>query len=276
MRESRTYGSGRGACDETHVPTATTARVHHAARRRGGGVADRGARAAAGDAGDWVPRPRIARHFMCSDSARPKENGYVEGENVVVEIAGPQINWIDCRRWQPICLPPGCRDRRVRRGRLRLRRQGGNRNDPRQTLRPRRVLSCRHAGRAWRQLDGQPLFKIESSAERLELLRVLVPGATRVAALVNPANVSNRQTTLRDSEVPTSSPWHSKSRSSMPAPARKSTRPRQLRSATCPDIVGVRLDQLTDRRRVQLVHLASRYAIPATYGLRDFVEAGCR
>src|SRR5262249_18476569 len=26
MRESRTYGSGRGACDETHVPTATQAR----------------------------------------------------------------------------------------------------------------------------------------------------------------------------------------------------------------------------------------------------------
>ena len=23
MRESRTYGSGRGACNETHVPTAT-------------------------------------------------------------------------------------------------------------------------------------------------------------------------------------------------------------------------------------------------------------
>src|SRR5262249_43373600 len=40
MRESRTYGSGRGACDETHVPTATrrefitrkridTVRLHH-------------------------------------------------------------------------------------------------------------------------------------------------------------------------------------------------------------------------------------------------------
>ena len=28
MRESRTYGSVRGACDETHVPTATTSRVH--------------------------------------------------------------------------------------------------------------------------------------------------------------------------------------------------------------------------------------------------------
>ena len=45
MRESRTYGSVRGACDETHVPTATAARVHHAARRRGG-VAARGAGAA--------------------------------------------------------------------------------------------------------------------------------------------------------------------------------------------------------------------------------------
>ena len=47
MRESRTYGSGRGACDGTHVPTATAARVHHAARRCGRGVAADGARAAA-------------------------------------------------------------------------------------------------------------------------------------------------------------------------------------------------------------------------------------
>src|SRR5215831_18849747 len=30
MRESRTYGSVRGARDETHVPTATEARVHRA------------------------------------------------------------------------------------------------------------------------------------------------------------------------------------------------------------------------------------------------------
>src|SRR5262245_28620099 len=33
-----------GACDETHVPTATAPRVHHAPRRRGGRVAARGAR----------------------------------------------------------------------------------------------------------------------------------------------------------------------------------------------------------------------------------------
>src|SRR5262249_3847908 len=39
--------------------TYKTARVHDAARRRGGGVAARGARAAAGDAGDRVSRQQI-------------------------------------------------------------------------------------------------------------------------------------------------------------------------------------------------------------------------
>ena len=48
MRESRTYGSGRGACHEMHVPTATSGASSSrcsAARRR---VAARGARAAGG------------------------------------------------------------------------------------------------------------------------------------------------------------------------------------------------------------------------------------
>src|SRR5262249_37489226 len=57
MRESRTYGSVRGACDETHVPTATKARVRHAALRAGG-VAAHGACAAAGDAGKVASRLR--------------------------------------------------------------------------------------------------------------------------------------------------------------------------------------------------------------------------
>src|ERR1700758_5087727 len=43
-RQSSTL-PGRGACDETHVPTATSPRVHHAARRHDGGMAARGARA---------------------------------------------------------------------------------------------------------------------------------------------------------------------------------------------------------------------------------------
>ena len=39
------------------------------------------------------------------------------------------------------------------------------------------------------------------AAKRLELLRELVPAATRVAVLVNPANAANTETTLRDVEA---------------------------------------------------------------------------
>ena len=41
----------------------------------------------------------------------------------------------------------------------------------------------------------------ELAAKRLELLRELVPAATRVAVLVNPANAANAETTLRDVEA---------------------------------------------------------------------------
>ena len=65
------------------------ARVHHAARRRGGGVAARGARAAAGDAGDRVPQ-QPHRLTRIADRLRGfrqglKDTGYVEGENVAIE-----------------------------------------------------------------------------------------------------------------------------------------------------------------------------------------------
>ena len=40
----------------------------------------------------------------------------------------------------------------------------------------------------------------ELAAKRLELLRELVPGAARVAVLVNPANSTNAEATLRDVE----------------------------------------------------------------------------
>src|SRR5262250_2390540 len=47
-------------------------------------------------------------------------------------------------------------------------------------------------------LTGINLFSGELTAKRLELLREMVPAATRVAVLVNPANAVNTETTLRD------------------------------------------------------------------------------
>ena len=46
-------------------------------------------------------------------------------------------------------------------------------------------------------LTGVNFFNTELAAKRLELLRALVPGAKRVAVLVNPTDVANTEPTLR-------------------------------------------------------------------------------
>ena len=49
-------------------------------------------------------------------------------------------------------------------------------------------------------LTGINILSGELAAKRLELLRELVPGAARVAVLVNPANATSTESTLRDVE----------------------------------------------------------------------------
>jgi putative ABC transport system substrate-binding protein len=50
-------------------------------------------------------------------------------------------------------------------------------------------------------LTGINFFTVELAAKRLEVLRELVPWATRIAVLVNPANAVNTEATLRDVET---------------------------------------------------------------------------
>jgi putative tryptophan/tyrosine transport system substrate-binding protein len=122
-------------------------------------------------------------------------------------------------------------------------------------------------------LTGVNLVIGELTAKRLGFLRELVPGAARVGVLVNPANTANAETTLRDVE---------------PAARALGLQIQILKASTSPEIEAafatfmreqpdalfVGNDPFLTSRRVQLVHLATRHAIPATYAVRDFAEVG--
>jgi len=121
-------------------------------------------------------------------------------------------------------------------------------------------------------LTGINILSGELTAKRLNLLREMVPGAARIAVLVNPANVMT-ENALRD----------------VAAAARVMGLQIQVLNASTsgeidaafatfvrerPDAIFVGLDVFFISRRAQLVNLASRHALPATYHLREFAEAG--
>jgi putative ABC transport system substrate-binding protein len=122
-------------------------------------------------------------------------------------------------------------------------------------------------------LTGINFVSTELVAKRLELLRELVPGAARVAVLVNPASAANTETTLRDVE---------------PAARAVGLQIQVLNAETSheidaafativrerPDALFVASSPYFTSRRIQLVQLAARHAIPATYPGRQYVEVG--
>ena len=122
-------------------------------------------------------------------------------------------------------------------------------------------------------VTGINFFIYELAAKRLALQRELVPAATRVAVLVNPANAAHTETTLRDVE----------------AAARviglqiqivNASTNREIDAAFAAlvrervDALFVFPDPFFISRRFQIVQLATRHAVPATYPVRDFVEPG--
>jgi putative ABC transport system substrate-binding protein len=120
---------------------------------------------------------------------------------------------------------------------------------------------------------GINFYSGELTAKRLELLRELVPGAARVAVLVNPANPTVTETTLREME--------SAARAmGLQLHVLNASTSREINTAFAtfvserPDALFVGLDPFLNSRRVQLVNLASRHALPATFSNRDIAEIG--
>jgi putative ABC transport system substrate-binding protein len=138
---------------------------------------------------------------------------------------------------------------------------------------PVRLVLVASLARPGRNLTGINFAAGELVARRLELLHELVPAATRVAVLVNPADAASAETTVRDVGAAAYA-------IGLQIQVLKASTSREINAAFAtfgrdrPDALFVDIDPFFTSRRVQLVNLASRYAIPTTYPGRQFTEAG--
>ena len=117
-------------------------------------------------------------------------------------------------------------------------------------------------------LTGINMIIGELAAKRLELLRTLVPGAARISVLVNPADASNADTTVRDVDAA------ARAMGLQIQIARAGTS-REINAAFAtfvrerPDALFVATQPFFTSRRVQLALLAAHYSIPAIYAVRE-------
>jgi putative tryptophan/tyrosine transport system substrate-binding protein len=120
---------------------------------------------------------------------------------------------------------------------------------------------------------GINFFSIELAAKRLELLRELVPAATRIAVLVNPVDPTNAETMLRDMEAASRS-------MKLQIQLVNANTNREIDAAFAtfvrerPDALFVSGGPFLLSRRVQLALLAARHLVPASYGSREYAEIG--
>jgi putative ABC transport system substrate-binding protein len=122
-------------------------------------------------------------------------------------------------------------------------------------------------------ITGISFLNSELGAKRMALMRELLPGMARVAVLVNPANAVNAEVILRDAETVARA-------MGLQIQELKASTSREIGAAFTrlageqPDALFVAGDGFLVSRRVQLVNLASRHAIAATYADRQYCEVG--
>jgi ABC-type uncharacterized transport system substrate-binding protein len=120
---------------------------------------------------------------------------------------------------------------------------------------------------------GINFVNAELTAKRLELLRELVPGAARVAVLVNPANPTSTETTLREVQSAAGAVG-------LQIQVLNASTSREINAAFAnlgrepADALFVSQDGFFVSRRLQLATMAARHAIPMTSGSRDIAEVG--
>jgi putative tryptophan/tyrosine transport system substrate-binding protein len=205
-----------------------------------------------------------------------KDNGFVEGENVVIDyrFGGIQMERVPellnelVRRRVAVIVAVG--------GPISVLAAKASTNIPIVFMVPEdpvRLGLVASLARPGGNLTGINFFLTELVAKRLGLLREMVPGAVRVGVLVNPAETVIAETTLREVDM---------------AARAMGLQIQIYRASTAGEINEAFAAMVRDRRdallvssgpyfnsrRVQLANLASRHAIPAIYSSRPNTEAG--
>ena len=122
-------------------------------------------------------------------------------------------------------------------------------------------------------MTGVNFFSGELVAKRLEILRELVPTATHVAMLVNPAAAANTETTVREALAAARA-------IGLQVRVLNASTSREINAAFAtfvrerPDVLFIGGDAFFTSRRVQLAALAARHAIPGLFSGREYVEVG--
>ena len=206
-----------------------------------------------------------------------KANGYVEGENVMIDY-----RWADGQ----LDRLPALADELARRQVATIVATGGAHSASAAQAAtstipivfvvgedPVRLGLVASIARPGGNMTGINFFLYELAAKRLALLRELVPAATRLTVLVNPANAAHTEATLKDLEMAARA-------IGLQIEIVNASTSREIDGAFAglarerADALFVLPDPFFIMRRVQIVQLAARYAIPATYPVRDFAEPG--
>jgi len=127
--------------------------------------------------------------------------------------------------------------------------------------------------RPGRNMTGINIFLAELVAKRLGLLHELVPTAQRVAVLVNPTEAVITETTAREVE-PAARAMRLQIQIYEASSSAEINAAFAAMAREPPDALFVSSGPFFNARRVQLVNLASRHAIPTIYADRLIAEVG--
>jgi len=221
-------------------------------------------------------RPETNARFVAAFRKGLSETGYVEGRNVAIEY-----------RWahEDYDRLPELASDLVRRGMSVIAATGGS-----PTIRAAKAASAKipivfgtgddpvQAGfvsslnRPGGNLTGVVTMNVELAAKRLGLLRELLPTATRFAVFLNPNNPAASSATreaLADTSV---------TGGQIEFLTVSTTRDLNAAFASLvqkrAEALLITPDSLFVSRRVQLLTLAARHAVPTIYPSREFAEAG--